>query len=527
MSTNQSKMQDLISTDVAGVGADSTTTAALAKPTPPVTTTAAAMIVTATPPSATTATAAAGTAIGATTSIHSNNATIGTAEVPTADVPQNIANEMIAGIIPEEQLTKEERKAFQEFIKTLSEVKLTIEGDRKPPAPYFDDIDESRKASIDEFHNWFRVERYLVQILELLIHKKMFGYSGSFLRLIISGETRDGTKVEAIDLFLILQKQPDTFFRDNGQFLLMLCLWNGSVDIVKYLVKEKEISPNFDLNYRGITTPLIYLVQLGYDINAEKMCELVTLFHTKECDLNKVDSDSNLPLKMAVLAHKDGGSHTECIKRLLALGANPFLHCKQKFQNSSVLFDAYQCRLEQDVEILLSYGSALVKPIFRFGSGVESSSLQDLHHLPHCSLAAINNNEIIFKSFKGNTWIYSIQNLKEMLESSDVASDAEKQRLNMVCKFVLDVSKTDPTDPTIFVDGVVEAFKHYYARKLDTLLEYKKFVRNDLAPTVFDYLGEDSLFRKSLFELAFPRSDTPVSPPTTVTTTATAAAKPK
>lgn len=358
-------------------------------------------------------------------------------------------------------------------------------------------------VNFSELPKWLKNEEHLIEIFCLLAERNATYDFIELYKLIAVGvwdDMRTDTSTSAHFLFN-LRRQNDDFFNKCGQFLLMAAITPKfpKADVVRFLINERNISPNFDWQEEWLTTPLNMLIRFSglFDVNREprETIDLLILFHKKGCNFNPIIAPFNLPrllheAPLIVAASSLGsfydpvrnityqnGLHPLSLIAIIALGANLFRHVEFLSDDGgriliNPLAMAYRSCSPDGIEVLLFFGAGLLKKELRVDKSVNILPQSDGYYL-HKKLT---DSEIIFFDSIQNRWIYTAKELYEMLSSIKEFDNSETAtRLDFIARFL-----NDPTNsPDILVDGLEAVFKKRYESRRQYIKEYYDTLTNN------------------------------------------------
>lgn len=294
----------------------------------------------------------------------------------------------------------------------------------------------------DKSPNWFQTN--LAKVLMLLANK-----NASFeFDEIIDAYTQENEDRE-LKLLNFLKQQNDDFFKTCGDLLLITALHYCSPSFVKYLLVEKNISPNSSMD-RNLLMPLYRaLVRLNMD-------EIFNLMLQKGADPNQMVKSTQQPILTSVVNMYGFGRRMEdkslyALSMLLKHGANPLLGSALPLTES---IRVYQSALT----LLCEHGAGLVIKNNRFPSHREDQGLMIHSTSPEQKESKESvekiKSEKRTQEFKGSeiilaarkqaqpdqiTWVFSANKFKELLLGTD--PELFLPQAEMICKHVRQASQ--------------------------------------------------------------------------------------
>lgn len=404
----------------------------------------------------------------------------------------------------EKEMSEQEAKDYAEFINKIRT------GDLKKNEYTGNTLSSLEKFDIvgmSTIPTWLRIEGNLIQIFTELAARNALC---TFIKIFQKTQEKSANQIP-IDFMPILRHQDDVFFIKCGQFLMMAALSTAdiptnvilsiadinaalsiaNINIVRFLIINKNISPNFELEQIPATlSPLAMLIRNARG-NSEKVNELLVLFLQKGCDFNRrFHTDMRFfccsPL---VLAVKCSGCHfplpMSVLEKLMELGANPFIFDKSN-DPANPLQESYWYRKPGGIEILLNYGAGLLRKELR--TTERFGEVDYVTSKKHVQPETLKTKDIIFFNLIAKQWVYTVKELREIFDSAKDFDEQTEIRMNIIARSVLDSrNAVDVLEP-----GVTDAFNTYYAFKVRYLRHCYEALREQF-PAVLAILTSEFL----------------------------------
>lgn len=366
---------------------------------------------------------------------------------------QNNAEVMSQNNANSEKLLKEEFESFKEKVESYVLVKTSCAifySNRVYNGGFSLEPNIHSKRSRNTMYlllfnaKWVQKEKYFIEAMLLLSKRDAFY---DFQTLLEIGKEK-GLNISEILLGI---KDPK-FFEQCGKLLIIYFIDN--IEILRYLMGLRNISPNFDLGNAEFNCTPIRALMWGFR-DEKNIREIVELLCNMGIDFNTCDSSGGTFLTPIDLNISE--AHYKFFEIMLRLGANPLLLNKK--HDLSPLNALTRCSDSREViRLLVKYGAGLQKESYH-SLNVLSLITDDENEYRH------HNWEIIFYSIKKDKIIFStLSELWQELKDISEASSAEQRRISIITQSVLSA------DPGSLADGIFDLFTKYDVKRREKLL---------------------------------------------------------